>query len=152
MSNLSHWHRAELGKLKNDMDELFDCLVRDFCSPVDLRLLRCEPDLRVVSEKDVVVVTARAPGLDPATIRVTMAGRRLSISGDKVEEFRNGAGMGIARQGFFSSVLLSCPVRADQITARYVGGVLRIVLPKSRRTDAIEVHVDENHHERGSHE
>jgi HSP20 family protein len=106
----------------------------------------------VVNEKDAVVVTAHAPGLDPATLKVTMVGRRLSISGDKIEEYRNEAGLGIARQGFISSVLLSCPVRADRITARYAGGVLRIVLPKSRREGAIEVHVDEKQHEGGSHE
>ena len=51
MSNLHLWHRAELGKLKQDMEELFDSFVRDFCSPLDLRLLRCEPDVRVRSEE-----------------------------------------------------------------------------------------------------
>jgi HSP20 family protein len=152
MSNLSHWHRAELGKLKQDMDELFDCLVRDFCSPVDLRLLYCEPEVRVVNEEDAVVVTARAPGLDPSTLKVSMVGRLLSISGERIEEYRVGAGMGIARQGFSSSVRLSCPVRADRVTARYADGVLRIVLPRARRDDLVEVRVDEHQHEGGSHE
>lgn len=152
MSDLSHWRRTELDKLKQDMDELFDTMVRDFCSPVDLRLLRCEPDVRVVIEQDAVIVTAHAPGLDPSSLKVTVSGRRLSIAGERVEKHQGEGGTAFSRQAFSSVVHLSRPVRTDGVTARYSGGALRIVLPRARRNGLIEVRVDENQHERGSHE
>lgn len=151
MSTLSLWQRTELGKLKKDMDDLFDSLVRDFCSPVDLRLLRCEPDVRVVSEPDAVVVTAYVPGLDPATLKVLVSGQRLTLSGDKSEEFEESGSLEFSRQSFASTVLLSCPVLAEQVSASYADGRLRIVLPR-KRPGAVRVSVDETKHEEGMNE
>jgi len=152
MSDLHMWHRAELGKLKQDMEELFDSFVRDFCSPMDLRLLRCEPDVRVVSEKDAFVVTAHVPNLDPRSIRVSILGNRLTIAGEKVEEHGDEQVRSISRQGFSSSIRLSSPVLTERVSASYSGGLLRIVLPKCTDCAPVRVIVDEHEHERGRHE
>lgn len=148
MSDLHLWHRAELGKLRQDMEELFDSLVRDFCSPMDLRLLRCEPDVRVVSEGDAVVVTVHVPHLDPQSIRVSVSGNRLAISGERIEETRGEQSLSISRHGFASTVRIPSPVDADGVTANYAGGMLRIVLPRK----SLRVRADEHNNERGRHE
>lgn len=150
MSDLHLWHRTELGKLKQDMEELFDSFVRDFCSPMDLRLLRCEPNVHVVNEKDAIVVSAHAPGLDPRSIKVSVTGDRLSIAGEKVEEVRDGQGLSISRHGFSSTVRLSAPVQTDQVRATYAGGVLRIVLPRCKGCTSVQVSTEEP--EEGRHE
>jgi len=150
MSDLHLWHRAEFGKLKQDMEELLDSFVRDFCSPMDLRLLRCEPDVRVVNGKDAILVSAHVPGLDPRSIKVSVAGDRLSIAGEKVEEIRAGLGLSVSRHGFSSTVRLSAPVQADQVRATYSGGVLRVVLPRCKGCTSVQVRTEE--HERGSNE
>jgi HSP20 family protein len=152
MSDLHVWHRAELGKLRQDMEELFDSLVRDFCSPLDLRLLRCEPDVRVVNEDDAIVVTAHVPHLDPGSIKVAVAGNRLSISGERVEENRGGQCLSISRQGFASSVRLSSPVDEDRVTARYADGMLRIVLPRLAGRRPVRVRANGHNNERGRNE
>ena len=152
MSDLHMWHRAELGKLKQDMEELFDSFVRDFCSPLDLRLLRCEPDVRVVSEEEALVVTAYVPSLDPRSIKVSVSGNRLSISGEKVEEHRDEQVRSISRHGFSSSIRLPVPVQTERVSASYAGGRLRIVLPKCQDCTLVQVHVDEHEHERGRNE
>jgi len=152
MSDLHLWHRAELGKLKEDMEELFDTFVRDFCSPMDLRLLRCEPDVRVVSEEDAIVVTAHIPNLDPHTIKISVSGNRLFMAGEKVEEHRDEQLQSISRHGFSSTVRLSSPVLTEQVSASYASGVLRIVLPKCKDCTQVRVSVDEHNHERGSNE
>ena len=152
MSDLHLWHRAELGKLRQDMEELFDSFVRDFCSPLDLRLLRCEPDVRVVSEGDSIVVTALVPNLDPRSIKVSVSGNRLSISGERVEEDRDERSLYISRQGFASSVRLSSPVDADHVTASYTGGMLRIVLPRLAGRASARTRANEHNNERGRHE
>ncbi len=152
MSDLHLWHRAELGKLRQDMEELFDSFVRDFCSPFDLRLLRCEPDVRVTTEDENIIVTAYVPNLDPGTIRVVVSGGRLSISGEKVEESRGERSLSISRQDFSSTVRLSGPVDAGKVTASYAGGMLRIVLPKSATSTPVSVSAEEHNNERGGNE
>lgn len=152
MSDLHLWHRTELGKLRQDMEELFDSLVRDFCSPLDLRLLRCEPDVRVVSEGDAIVVTALVPNLDPRSIKVSVSGNRLAISGERVEEDRGEGSLYISRQGFASSVRLSSAVDADHVTASYAGGMLRIVLPRLAGRTSVRMRAKEHNNERGRHE
>ena len=152
MSDLHLWHRAELGKLRQDMEELFDSFVRDFCSPFDLRLLRCEPDVRVVTEGEDIVVTAHVPNLDPGTIRVVVSGGRLSISGEKVEESRGEGSLSISRKGFASTVRLPGPVDAARVTASYAGGMLRIVLPKCAACTPVPVRAEEHNNERGGNE
>jgi len=47
---------------------------------LDLRLLRCEPDVRVVNERDAIIVSAHVPGLDPRSIKVSVTGDRLAIA------------------------------------------------------------------------
>jgi HSP20 family protein len=150
MSDLHLWHRAELGKLRQDMEELFDSFVRDFCSPMDLRLLRCDPDVRVVNEKDAILVSAHVPGLDPRSIKVSVTGNRLTIAAEKVEQVRDGQAFSISRHGFSSTVRLSGPVQTDQVRATYSGGVLRIVLPRCKDCTSVQVSTEE--HERGSNE
>lgn len=152
MSDLHLWHRAELGKLRQDMEELFDSFVRDFCSPVDLRLLRCEPDVRVMTEGDAVIVTAQVPNLDPGSIKVIVSGNRLSISGERVEESRDARSLSISRQGFSSSVRLPSPVDPGKVTASYVGGMLKIVLPKCPTCTPVQVSAEEHNNERGGNE
>ncbi len=152
MSDLHLWHRAELGKLRQDMEELFDSFVRDFCSPLDLRLLRCEPDVRVLSEGNDIVVTAHVPNLDPQTIKVSVAGNRLSISGEKVVESRDEQSLSISRHGFASTVRLPSAVDTDRVAASYSGGRLRIVLPKCKNCKPVRVRADEHNNERGRHE
>lgn len=150
MSDLHLWHRAELGKLRQDMEELLDSFVRDFCSPIDLRLLRREPDVRVVNEKDAVIVSAHVPGLDPRSIKVSITGQRLSLSGEKVEELRDGRELSISRHGFSSTVRLPSAVLTDQVRASYSNDVLRVVLPKCRNCTPVQVSTEE--HERGRNE
>lgn len=150
MSDLHLWHRTELGKLKQDMEELFDSFVRDFCSPLDLRLLRCEPDVRVVNGKDAIIVSAHVPGLDPRSITVSITGNRLLLAGEEEAEVRGVRGLSISRHGFSSTVRLPSSVQTEQVRAEYSGGMLRVVLPKCK--DCTPVRVSTEEHERGRNE
>ena len=147
MSDLHLWHRDELNKLRQDMQELFDCLVHDFCGPFDMRMLREEPELRVEVEGDSVVITVRAPDLDPDSLKLSALGPRLFISGEKIhadEECRI-----ITRRSFASTVHLTCLVRLNQVEVRFDGGVLRIQLPKCPTAARPRVNGSHMHNERG---
>jgi HSP20 family protein len=91
-----------------------------------------------------VVVAAELPGLEKEDITVEMHGDWLRIRGEKKQESeQRGEGYYYAerRYGAFSrTIALPCEVDADQATANYKNGVLKITLPKtaaakSRRID-----------------
>ena len=128
MSDLRLWHRHELNKLRQDMQDLFDCLVRDFCNSFDVRMLPEDPVLRVEAEGDKIVITASIPKLDPATLKLSAQGNRLFLFGEKVDADEQGNST--ARHSFSSTVHLPCPVDMKQVEAHFDGGMLRIYLPR----------------------
>ena len=128
MSDLRLWHRHELNKLRQDMQDLFDCLVRDFCNSFDVRMLPEDPVLRVEAEGDKIVITASIPKLDPATLKLSAQGNRLFLFGEKVNADEQGNST--ARHSFSSTVHLPCPVDMKQVEAHFDGGMLRIYLPR----------------------
>ncbi|NCD24757.1 MAG: Hsp20/alpha crystallin family protein [Deltaproteobacteria bacterium] len=127
MSDLHLWHMDELNKLRRDMQELFDCLVRDFCKPFDLRMPSQEPELHVEVTADAIVVTLRAPELKPETLHFAIQGRWLFIRGDRIDA--DARRRTVIRRSFATTVQLPCPVRGDKVVARFDDGVLRIHLP-----------------------
>ncbi len=128
MSDLRLWHRDELNKLRQDMQDLFDCLVRDFCNSFDVRMLPEDPVLRVEAEGDKIVITASVPNLDPATLKLSVQGNRLFLFGEKVDADEQGNS--ITRHSFSSTVHLPCPVDMEQVEAHFDDGMLRIYLPR----------------------
>ncbi len=128
MSDLRLWHRDELNKLRQDMQDLFDCLVRDFCNSFDMRMLREDPVLRVEAEGDKIVITASVPNLDPATLKLSAQGNRLFLFGEKVDADERGGR--VTQHSFSSTVHLPCPVDMEQVEARFDDGMLRIYLPR----------------------
>lgn len=150
MSDLHLWHRNELNKLRRDMAELFDCLVRDFCNPFDMRMLRETPELRVEAGTDVIVVTARVPRLDPSSLRLSVQGRRLFISGEKIDA-DEGLRV-VSRHSFSSTVILPCPVDMDRAEAGFDNGLLRIRLPKYPAADRLGTSGARTHTTRGRNE
>lgn len=137
MSDLRLWHRGELNKLRRDMQDLFDCLVRDFCGPFDLWMLRQEPVLGMETEGDTIVITAHIPQLDPATLKLSVQDDRLYIFGENVVVDELEAR--ITRHSFSSMVLLPCSVNMEQAEARFDDGMLRISLPLCTTTVRVKV-------------
>lgn len=152
MSNLHLWHRTEIGKLKKDMDDLFDSLVRDFCSPANPCSLRHEMDVHVVSTEDAFVVTVCIQNLDPETLEISVSENILRIFAQRLETIRGVDGLGISRQQFAQSVSLVSPVRVDQVSARYSNGMLRILLPKATGTVPVIIRAAEHKLKGGIHE
>lgn len=152
MSSLRLWHRQELDKLKHDMDELYDSLIQDFCSPVDLRLLQASPKIQLQHQPEAIVVTAPMPSLNPDTINITIRGQYLTIAGEKTNQVNRQGGQVISQQKFSTMVRLPALVNPEGITAQYLKGHLQIFLPKIKTITAVHIVVDQLNHEEGNHE
>lgn len=111
------------------------------------RSARTYPLLNMREDKDHIYVEALAPGLDPATLEISVLGGTLSIAGEKQaitadvkpEAFhRNERGAG----RFVRTVELPVTVDNEKVAADYREGILRITLPKSEEAKPKQIAVN----------
>ena len=92
------------------------------------------PRVDIREEKDVVVLSAELPGVDPAGVKVELENGVLTISGEKnaeTTENENGFYRSERVYGAFKRAFrVPETVDAEHIDAEYTHGVLKITLPK----------------------
>ena len=99
------------------------------------RASRAYPLINVSDDHNNIYIDALAPGIDPSTLNVSVAGDQLAISGEKkalpksvkpdlVHRSERSAGQ------FSRTLSLPNSVEGDKVKANYENGVLKIVLPK----------------------
>ncbi|MCP4644905.1 MAG: Hsp20/alpha crystallin family protein [bacterium] len=92
-----------------------------------------------------VVVTAELPGLDKKDFKVDLQGGRLILSGEKkASHDQNDQAYHYTerRYGAFNRAIpLPCEIDADNVSASYKRGVLRVTLPKTEAVKATRVQV-----------
>jgi HSP20 family protein len=101
--------------------------------------------LNVWEDEQALYVEADLPGLDPATIDVTVTeGTHLTVQGERPAPAADRTGW-VRRErpvGKFSrSVVLPTLVDTDKVEARYVDGVLKLTLPKHEAVKPRKVQV-----------
>ncbi|RMG86112.1 MAG: Hsp20/alpha crystallin family protein [Candidatus Dadabacteria bacterium] len=140
----------ELERLRQEMDRIFEGVLPtrgwtlEFMPGVAARRY---PRVNVAEQDDQFIVEALAPGVDPASLDVTVKDNVVTISGEKSapegvkpEAFhRNERAAG----RFTRSVELPSEVDPNDVKAVYADGILQVVLPKAEearpRKIAIEV-------------
>jgi HSP20 family protein len=96
-------------------------------------LARFESDTNLVETWDSYIVQVALPGVDPASLKLEMVARRLTVSGKfcvPVIEGGNDIWRGIPCGEFSQAFDLPAEVDADQSEARCGQGILTITLPK----------------------
>ena len=84
------------------------------------------PALNVWENDEAFVVTGEVPGVDPASISISVMGDTLTVTGRRVFDF--GREQGDRRKEFNRSLQLPCRVDAERTEARCRHGVLTVVL------------------------
>ena len=100
------------------------------------RAARAYPLLNIGEDKDNVYVDALAPGVDPATLSVSVTNDQLVISGEKRPLLASVETHAIHRSErsagkFTRSAVLPWEVASEKVKANYRDGLLRITLPKA---------------------
>ena len=121
--------------LRSEVESLFSDVLglRRTASAASSRWL---PSLDLLEEPDAYVVELDMPGVSLKDLSISVAGRRLTLSGRR-EIVRNIAAARIRVRerwsGAFSrSIELPGPVDAERLTVTLHEGILRIVLPRQR--------------------
>jgi HSP20 family protein len=107
---------------------------------------RPQADCFRTDEPPALNVIVELPGVDPASVEVTVAGHALTVSGERTRPRTQGAhyiAMEIEYGAFRRRIELGEEVDPTNVTATYDQGMLRVVLPLAQRapqgTVSIEV-------------
>ncbi len=104
------------------------------------------PAVDIHEEQDRYVISADVPGVDPASIDVTMENGVLTISGERKSERSEERGNGARRVerlygSFFRRFALPDSVDAEHVEARSQHGVLEVVIPKKAQVQPKKIKV-----------
>jgi HSP20 family protein len=140
MSRSTHWRRefaAPLHALQNELNRLFE----EYWSPsrmgsgrpTDLEPAAWTPVVDVIETPLEVVILAELPGVDPATIDLSVTGNVLTLRGEK-KSSEIPEGSGTVRERVFGTfhrqISLPGEVNMEGVLAEARDGVLKVRLPK----------------------
>ncbi len=146
----------EMEKMRRDIDRILsEERLPTWTSPFSKmsflpgRAARAYPLMNISEDDDNIYLDALAPGIEPDTLNVSVAGDQVIISGDKAPLPMDAKPESIHRSErsagqFARSLSLAVSVESDNVEANYRDGVLKIVLPKSEeaKPKKVQVRVD----------
>lgn len=130
---------SEFQRMQERMNRMFDDSFRRFRMAPGFSDLwedaSFAPRIDLEEKDDRYVVTANIPGAEQSDITVHIQDRLLTISGRIDEAIEEKEGDHVIRKErrsgeFKRTVTLPGPVKADEMTAEYENGVLRVTVPK----------------------
>jgi HSP20 family protein len=137
---------ATLASLREEMNDLLNRFWAGTAEPFGLA--EWSPPLDVAETDDAVLVDVEVPGIDPATLDISVTGDVLTIRGEKHDqtgqEGRNYHRVERRYGSFTRSLTLPAPVEADKVEAKAHFGMLSIRLPKkdAARLRKVEIKAD----------
>ncbi len=116
MDDLKLWSRREIGRMKLDLERLFDDFAADLGLP-------CCVHTSVKSTDEGFVLRTMLPGIRPEDLSITVDERRVLVQAEMLLETG-------ARHTLRRSVTLPAPVDPERAEALYEEGVLEVKLPR----------------------
>jgi len=137
---------ATLASLREEMNDLLNRFWTGTAEPFGLA--EWSPPLDVAETDEAIIVDVEVPGIDPATLDISVTGDVLTIRGEKHDqtgqEGRNYHRVERRYGSFTRSLTLPAQVEADKVDAKAHFGVLSIRLPKkdAARLRKVEIKAD----------
>ena len=127
----------EMENLRREMDAVFG----DFANRQDERTAflpgigaRRYPRITLSEDQDNFYLAALLPGIDAKALDISLTGTTLTLSGERSPVEQQGARWQRQERGhgkFMRAIELPLEVETKKISAEYVDGVLKVVLPKA---------------------
>jgi len=118
---------SQLSRMENEMNQMLS----RYSYPTSSEF----PAFNVWGTPDQVVVMAEIPGIDPASVDISVAGSLLTVRGMRdPEQVEKGASYHRRERWygkFGKTIELPFTVEADKVEARFSKGILSITLPRS---------------------
>ncbi|GAC1467312.1 MAG: Hsp20/alpha crystallin family protein [Isosphaeraceae bacterium] len=148
MARFGPWRREmtlPLQALQTELNRMFDeywnpsRFTSDHASPMDMEPASWTPAVDLVETADACVLSVEVPGVDPASIDLSVTGNVLTLRGIKPndESTEPGGPLRERRFGpFHRQVILTGDVNFDAVQADARNGVLKVRIPKKETVKA----------------
>jgi HSP20 family protein len=132
-----------LSRLRDEFDQYFDRMARDFSAFAKFNGEGWSWDLEVEDEDESVVVRAEAPGFEADDFDVRVEDDRLVLRASKNVETKDEKGKvrEYRRQECYEAFTLPTGIDKEKVDAKYHNGVLTVTLPKTAETKAKKIAV-----------
>lgn len=134
MPGLILWKNQHIGRLKRDIDSMFDRVWDEFGLASRQKIIRRSPSFEFSETIENFILTVMLPEVDPDDLEVSLTGDLLAIKGkiphDIIEEGANFYKAHRILDSFARTIRIPCRIEADRIEAVYENGILKIVIPK----------------------
>jgi HSP20 family molecular chaperone IbpA len=140
MPDLLLWQERQIKKMRQEMNDIFDRICRDFSSPT----FPCttQPDFHIQETNDTIVVRSKLCNIDSGELQVTVSEDFLQIRGVRHKDivWQNSAvGPG---GSFFTKIRLPGKVDPNHTRASFVNNILKIVMPRYQRGVMKRINID----------
>jgi HSP20 family protein len=129
--------------LRDDFDDIVNDFFSGFSSIGATRSVY--PLLDIREDKDKYTIGIEIPGVEKKDLKISVKKENLVVQGEKKEEKKRQEESYLRVERSYGKFMrsISLPTEVDQskITAKYNNGVLKIVLPKTKKGKAKEVEV-----------
>jgi HSP20 family protein len=137
MPNVISWKKSEIASLRGHMEDFFDHFFhRLSCSCLESGLMDAT-DWQIEEDDNRLLVTLQAPDLTSEDIDVTLTEDTITIRIQRQQSATRDEGERAHREQLYQSssrsVLLPANANRDEISARYVEGVLTVEVPKTEK-------------------
>ena len=138
--------RPSFFEMQRDFNRLFDEFSReigmpgqswDLTAPRRLGLLpHLWPTVDISETGDQIQITAELPGVNKKDLEISISGGRLTIRGEKKKQQEKSGQNFYHLERYYGSfqrnIPLPCEVESDQVDATFKGGILTVVLKKTK--------------------
>jgi HSP20 family protein len=141
----------DLETFRQRMDDLFADLSERFFGPGERERSvwgteGWAPALESHVDKDMLVVKADLPGIDPNEVSISVTGNQLTIEGERKREEKKEEKdyhyREVAYGKFSRTMTLPEGVDADKITATYKNGVLEVTMPAPKQIASKKIQIE----------
>ena len=103
------------------------------------------PPIDLIDSSGKFIILAMLPGVKREDIDLTASERTIILRGERKREFVEGSKYIERERGygpFEKKIELPEPIQTDKVEAKYIDGILHIILPKSRPSGPMVISVD----------
>ncbi len=130
---------------KNNIDQLENIMPNLPAVRNTMGIAAFAPALDMYEENNCIIVESLLAGIEPDDVEVSVDKGILTIQGKSSKEHeveeKNYYHKETRSGSFFRQILLPTPVLADEVTAEFDNGILKIELPKQKQKKSTKVNV-----------
>ena len=136
LPSLPNWSAGlrELDEARRDMERVFNSLT----GQTGLQNAGVFPAINVSEDKESVYVRAELPGIQADDLEITMENNTLTLAGERKSSHEDDGASFHRRErewgAFRRSFSLPTRIDSSKVQARYVDGILTVLLPKAEET------------------